>query len=145
MSDLKTLTTLFRAANSIERVIKEDVFKYGLNVSEFGVLEAIYHKGPMNVKDVLEKVLIANSSMTYVIDNLVTKGYLIKKQCEVDKRRFLLELSSKGNSLMDKIFPIHANNMRKILDILDIEEELSLQKSLSKIGKYAKEVKFNDL
>ncbi len=145
MSDLKTLTTLFRAANSFERVIKEDVFKYGLNVSEFGVLEAIYHKGPMNVKDVLEKVLIANSSMTYVIDNLVTKGYLIKKQCEVDKRRFLLELSSKGNSLMDKIFPIHANNMRKILDILDIEEELSLQKSLSKIGKYAKEVKFNDL
>jgi MarR family transcriptional regulator, 2-MHQ and catechol-resistance regulon repressor len=145
MSDLKTLTTLFRAANSIERVIKEDVFKYGLNVSEFGVLEAIYHKGPMNVKDVLEKVLIANSSMSYVIDNLVTKGYLIRKQCIVDKRRFLLELSVKGKSLMDKIFPIHASNMRKILDILDIEEEIALQKSLSKIGKYAKEVKLNDL
>ncbi len=141
MNDLKTLTTLFRAANSLERVIKEDVFKYGLNVSEFGVLEAIYHKGPMNVKDVLAKVLIANSSMTYVIENLVTKGYIIKKQCTVDKRRFLLDLSEKGKDLLDKIFPIHYNNMRSILDILDSDEEVALQKSLSKIGRYAKDVK----
>lgn len=141
MSDLKTLTTLFRAANAIERVVKEDVFQYGLNVSEFGALEALYHKGPMNVKDVIDKVLIANSSMSYVIENLINKGYIDKKQCLEDKRRFLLDLTPKGKTLMDKIFPRHKNNMRKILDVLDTEEESNLQYYLTKIGKYAKQGK----
>jgi MarR family 2-MHQ and catechol resistance regulon transcriptional repressor len=135
MENLKTLTVLFRATNSLERIIREDVFQYGLNISEFGVLEALYHKGQLTVKQVIEKVLIANSSMTYVLDILIKKNYITRKQSETDKRSFVLELTETGKKLMDKIFPLHEKNMRAILDCLNAEEEKTLQRALIKIGK----------
>jgi len=139
MNDLKTITVLFRATNSLEKIIREDVFKYGLNVSEFGVLEALYHKDSLSLKGVIDKVLIPNSSMSYVIENLVNKNYIYKKQLEKDKRSFLLELSEKGRKLMNKIFIMHKSNMRQILDILNEEEEKTLQRALVKIGKACKD------
>lgn len=138
MNDLKTITVLFRAYNSLEKLIRADVFQYGLNVSEFGVLEALYHKERLSVKGVIDKVLVPNSSMSYVIENLVAKGYILKIQSDIDKRSFMLELTDKGRLLMDKIFPIHKQNMRAILDILDDAEEKTLQTALVKIGKITK-------
>lgn len=135
MNDLKTITVLFRAYNSLEKIIKEDVFQYGLNVSEFGVLEALYHKEKLSVKGIIDKVLVPNSSMSYVIENLVNKSYIIKTQSESDRRSYHLELSDKGKTLMKKVFPLHKEKMRKILDVLNEEEEMILQKSLVKIGK----------
>jgi MarR family 2-MHQ and catechol resistance regulon transcriptional repressor len=138
MNDLKTITVLFRAYNSLEKLIRDDVFQYGLNVSEFGVLEALYHKEKLSVKGVIDKVLVPNSSMSYVIENLVTKGYILKIQSNIDKRSFMLELTDKGRLLMNKIFPIHKQNMRAILNVLEDNEEQILQKALVKIGKITK-------
>jgi MarR family 2-MHQ and catechol resistance regulon transcriptional repressor len=135
MNNLKTITILFRSHNSLEKAIKDDVLKYGLNVSEFGVLEALYHKEKLSVKGIIDKVLVPNSSMSYVIENLVNKSYISKIQSQKDKRSFMLELTSKGRELMDKIFPLHKKNMRAILDVLDENEEAILQKALVKIGK----------
>jgi MarR family 2-MHQ and catechol resistance regulon transcriptional repressor len=135
MKDLKTITVLFRAYNSLEKIVKEDVFQYGLNVSEFGVLEALYHKKKLSVKGIIDKVLVPNSSMSYVIENLVNKGYVLKSQSETDRRSYYLELSDKGNELMSKVFPLHKKKMRSILDTLDEDEEGVLQKALVKLGK----------
>ena len=135
MNELKTITVLFRAYNSLEKAVRDDIAKYGLNTSEFGVLEALYHKEKLSVKGVIDKVLTPNSSMSYVIENLVTKGYIIKKQSEKDKRSFVLELTQAGRELMAVIFPLHKQNIRDILNVLDREEEIALQKALVKIGK----------
>ncbi|MDD3711881.1 MAG: MarR family winged helix-turn-helix transcriptional regulator [Candidatus Izemoplasmatales bacterium] len=135
MNELKTITVLFRAYNSLEKAVRDDIAKYGLNTSEFGVLEALYHKEKLSVKGVIDKVLTPNSSMSYVIENLVNKGYIIKKQSEKDKRSYVLELTLVGRNLMDEIFPLHKQNIRDILNVLDKEEEVVLQKALVKIGK----------
>ncbi len=135
MNELKTITVLFRAYNSLEKAVRDDIAKYGLNTSEFGVLEALYHKERLSVKGVIDKVLTPNSSMSYVIENLVNKGYIIKKQSEKDKRSFVLELTLAGRELMAVIFPLHKQNIRDILNVLDKEEEIALQKALVKIGK----------
>lgn len=140
MNDLKTITILFRTVNTMEKLIRDDVFNYGLNVSEFGVLEALYHKGSLSLKGVIDKVLIPNSSMSYVIENLVKKNFIIKNQSEKDRRSFMLELSEQGKELMDKVFTEHQKNLRNVLDILDEKEERTLQKSLVKIGKRAKTI-----
>jgi len=141
MNNLKTITVLFRAYNSLEKMIRDDVFQYGLNVSEFSVLEALYHKEKLSVKGVIDKVLVPNSSMSYVIENLVKKNYISKNKSDIDKRSFYLQLTDVGKSIMDRIFPIHKKNMRSILDVLDEKEEEVLQKALIKIGKTSKIVK----
>ncbi len=133
--DLKTLTILFRATNFIEETIKNDVSKYGLNLSEFGALEVLYHKGPLPVQSICEKVLIANSSMSYVIENLIKKELIEKVKDENDRRIHIVHLSKKGKKLFDDVYPKHLEHMRSVINILDESEEKELQSLLKKLGK----------
>ena len=135
MKDLKTLTILLRATNFIQEQIKDDVSKYGLNLSEFGALEVLYHKGPLPVQAICEKVLIANSSMSYVIENLIKKDLIVKAKDAKDRRIHIVHLTEKGTYLFDQIYPKHLEHMRSIIDILDENEEKQLQVLLKKLGK----------
>lgn len=139
MKDLKTIVTLFRATDSFSKAIQKDVKKYGLNVTEFGVLEALYHKGKMSIKELLEKVLITNSSMSYVVYQLTKKSYIKKTRSSVDGRSYECSLTDQGNDLMEKAYKEHKKNMRKIIDVLTLEEEEKLRESLKRIGKKANE------
>ena len=133
--DLKTLTILFRATNFIQETIKDDVSKHGLNLSEFGALEVLYHKGPLPVQSICEKVLIANSSMSYVIENLIKKELIKKTQNENDRRIHIVDLTEKGRLLFDDVYPKHLDHMRSVIDVLDESEEDELRKLLKKLGK----------
>ncbi|MDP2814786.1 MAG: MarR family transcriptional regulator [Erysipelotrichaceae bacterium] len=133
--DLKTITILFRATNFIQETIKHDVSKHGLNLSEFGALEVLYHKGPLPVQSICEKVLIANSSMSYVIENLIKKALIEKVKDENDRRIHMVHLSEKGRGLFDEVYPKHLAHMRSVIDVLDASEEDELQNLLKKLGK----------
>jgi MarR family transcriptional regulator, 2-MHQ and catechol-resistance regulon repressor len=133
--DLKTLTILLRATDFIQQKIKEDVSKYDLNLSEFGALEVLYHKGPLPVQSICEKVLIANSSMSYVIENLIKKEFIEKVKDPSDRRIHIVHLTQKGVMLFDDIYPKHLEHMRSFMDVLDINEEANLQFLLKKLGK----------
>ncbi len=134
-NDLKTLTILLRSTNFIQEKIKEDVSKYDLNLSEFGALEVLYHKGPLPVQAICEKVLIASSSMSYVIENLIKKKYIEKVKDPNDRRIHIVNLTEKGSRLFDEIYPKHLSYMRSFIDVLDINEEENLQFLLKKLGK----------
>lgn len=139
MKDLKTIVSLFRATDAFSKAIQKDVKQYGLNVTEFGILEALYHKGKMNIKSLLEKVLITNSTMSYVIEQLIKKELVIKERSKNDRRSFELVLTDKGYQLMDSAFALHKKHMRNIIDVLSKEEEESLREMLKRIGKRADE------
>jgi len=114
------------------------VAQYGLNPSEFGALEVLYHKGPLPIQSICEKVLIASSSMSYVIENLIRKDFILKTKDIQDKRYHIVELTNKGRALMNDIYPKHVQKLRKYIDILNQEDELSLQLNLKKLGKQEK-------
>lgn len=135
MNELKTLTILFRTTNAFEQWIKEDMKAYHLNVTEFGVLEALYHKGELTIQTLKDKILIANSSLTYVLSQLIDKGFIQKQQQTQDRRVFKISLTDKGTSAFSLIYQTHLKNMRAKLDILTPNEELTLQILLKKIGK----------
>lgn len=133
--ELKTITVLFRATNLIQKIIQEDVSQYGLNPTEFGALEVLYHKGPQSVQTICDKVLIASSSMSYVIENLIKKDYITKIKHAVDKRVHIVHLTNTGRLLMDQIYPKHVEKLRNTINILEAEEEIILQDLLKKLGK----------
>ena len=135
MTDLKTITILFRAKNHLENIIRNDVRCHGLNTSEFGTLEVLYHKGPLPVQSIKEKVLIASSSMSYVIERLMEKDLITKVLDPKDNRVHHIHLSLKGKALMEDLYPKHVQTLRQNLDTLTADEEKLLQTLLKKIGK----------
>lgn len=136
--DLKSMTVLFRAQQAITEVVKEDVKKYELNISEFSVLEVLFHQKQMTVQGVCEKTLMPNSSMTYVLDKLVKKKLVERVQDQNDKRRYMVKLSNEGLKKANEIFPIHYQVMQEVFSVLSDEEQAIFQVLLKKVGYYAK-------
>ena len=137
---LKLTTVLFRTMQNVENVIKKDIQSYDLNSSEFGTLEHLYHKGKQPIQHVCNRMLMANSSMTYVIDKLENKGYVSRTQDTADKRNTMLELTESGKIFFEKIFPSHVQTLNKIYQSLEPEEVGILIGYLKKIGYRAMEL-----
>lgn len=134
MNDLKTITILFRATNTLSNDIQQQVNELGLSLSSFMALEALYHKGAMSVASLQSKVLIANSSLSYVIDQLAQKGYITIISDTHDKRKKMCSLTASGQELMSDVYEKHVARQRIRLNRLTDHEELLLQHLLKKIG-----------
>ncbi|WP_324199201.1 hypothetical protein [Carnobacterium viridans] len=52
---LKALTVLLKSSSSVLDVIKKDMIKYGLNPTEFSVLELLYSKGDQPIQYIGKK------------------------------------------------------------------------------------------
>lgn len=137
---LKLFVVLTRTLESIKKRVEEDIKCLGLNPTEFAVLELIYHKGEQPIQKIGEKVLIASSSITYVVDKLEKKKLLERKPCPNDRRITYAAITVKGMELMDEVFPKHKKAIQEILSGLDINEKENMIQQLKKLGYYAKGV-----
>lgn len=134
---LKLFVVLTRALEAIKKCVEEDIRQLGLNPTEFAVLELIYHKGDQPIQKIGEKILIASSSITYVVDKLESKKYLKRKPCAKDRRVTYASLTVEGRALMDEVFPKHRDALQEICGGLQTEEKEEAIELLKKLGYYA--------
>lgn len=137
---LKLFVILTRTLEAIKNRVKEDIKSFGLNPTEFAVLELIYNKGEQPIQKIGEKVLIASSSITYVVDKLEKKKLLERKPCPDDRRIILASITQAGTEWMDDIFPKHKVAIQEILGGLETQEKEQMMHQLKKLGYYAKDV-----
>ncbi|AIF42955.1 MarR family winged helix-turn-helix transcriptional regulator [Virgibacillus sp. SK37] len=134
---LKAFVVLTRALQSIRARAEEDIKSFNLNPTEFAVLELVYNKGDQPIQKIGEKVLIASSSITYVVDKLEKKDLIKRKPCPKDRRVTHATITPSGTKLMNQIFPKHSNAIKEIFGGLDINEKKELIEQVKKLGLHA--------
>lgn len=134
---LKLFVVLSRALESVKKQVIKDIKSYNVNLTEFAVLEFLYNKGEQPIQVIGKKVLLASSSITYVVDKLEEKGLLERIACPKDRRVIHGRLTEKGTSFMAEIFPQHEKAMAKIFADLSKEEKEQSIELLRRIGLYA--------
>ncbi|MEP7067116.1 MAG: MarR family transcriptional regulator [Gemmatimonadota bacterium] len=134
---LKTWVVLARAYLAISRHVEEDVARYDLTPSEFGILEALYHKGPLLLGDLQRKILVTSGGVTYLVDRLAAKGYVTRESFPGDKRSRFAVLTPEGSALIKQIFPGHAKRIAKAMGALSPKEQKRLTSMLRTLGKGA--------
>src|SRR5205809_2007880 len=122
-------------AGQAERSIKQTE----LGDSDFRVLEALLHKGPLPVNTVGPKVWLTPGSISVAVDRLVKKGLVSRKGQAEDRRVRRVELTPKGRALITRGFGEHAAAMENVAAILSKNERLALLRLLKKLGKHAAE------
>ena len=129
----KVVIALARANQTVLAVSARDFREGGLTISQFSVLEALYHKGPMRICHLIEKTLSTGGNMTVVIENLIRLGY-IKKACDPeDKRASIITLTDEGFKLIEQIFPSHLESLAKVFEPLDNEDKVELIRIIKKL------------
>ena len=134
---LKLFVVLSRAFRSVEEHARRDQERHELGGTEFGVLEVLYHKGPMLVGEVGSRILLTSGSTTYVIDKLEKRGLVTRRPCEADRRALYVELTDEGRALIARIFPEHAEAIRAAMSGLTIEEQRIAAALLKRQGRAA--------
>ncbi|KHE71613.1 MarR family winged helix-turn-helix transcriptional regulator [Halobacillus sp. BBL2006] len=134
---LKLFVVLSKAQRAISDLVKDDIQRYGLNPTEFGVLELLYHQGDQPLQKIGEKILLASGSITYVVDKLEKKEYLVRIPCPEDRRITYAAITEKGRELLHGIFPDHWKQIEAITDGLSEEEKVQAIELLKKLGKHA--------
>ena len=126
---------LMRAADSVTTRIHRHLSAVNLTISQFGVLEAIFHLGSLSQRDLAEKLLKSGGNMTMVIDNL-EKRQLVKRERSVEDRRFVsVCLTEEGRQLISDIFPQHVASVVEEMKILTESEQEELGHLCLRLGK----------
>jgi len=123
---LSTFVKLLRATEAISATVHGPLKDLNLTVSQFGVLEALYHLGPMCQRDLAKKILKSTGNLTTVIDNLEKRKLVRRKRNENDRRYFDVSLTLKGENLIKEIFPEHADRIVKAMGYLTKSEQKQL-------------------
>jgi MarR family 2-MHQ and catechol resistance regulon transcriptional repressor len=125
---------LMRAANALRTVASRQLEPSGLTLSQFAVLEALYHLGPMSLGEVAKKILTTGGNLTMVAGNLEKQG-LVSRKCSTDDARvYILSLTPKGKKLIAEIFPDHAAAITQAFETLSPKEQTKLSELCREFG-----------
>ena len=131
---------LWKATSAIEAHALQSIDTLGICHSDFAVLEALLHKGPMPVNAIGKKVLLTSGSSTTAVDRLEKKKLVERKWDQKDRRICLVQLTSSGRRIIAKAFADHAETMERAAQGLTRSERETLLTLLKKLGLRAQEL-----
>lgn len=131
---LKTYVKLMRATGVVNERMHKHLLPEKLTFSQFAVIEALYHLGPLCQQDIGRKILRTSGNMTMVIDNLEKRGLVVRTNDPDDRRYKRVSLTMAGEHLIKKIFPRHAEITKGVFSTLTLQEQEQLGTLLKKLG-----------
>src|SRR5690242_9439546 len=109
---------LWKASRAIEHNAIKSVAGLDLGLSDFAVLEALFHKGPQPVNVIGKKVLLTSGSITTAVDRLESRKLLRRTSDPRDGRSRIVELTDSGRRLIDRVFEKHTQDMEQTMAVL---------------------------
>jgi MarR family 2-MHQ and catechol resistance regulon transcriptional repressor len=131
---LNAFITLARASEAVVARLQRDLAGKRLTTSQFGVIEALFHLGPLCQGELGGKLLRSGASMTSVVEGLEKRGLVVRQRTEEDKRFVRVALTGKGRRLIQEIFPAHAETVARLFSVLTDEEQERLRGLCRKLG-----------
>jgi MarR family 2-MHQ and catechol resistance regulon transcriptional repressor len=132
---LSAYVKLERAASAAFAYARVGLEEEGLTLSQFAVLEALYHVGPQCLGDLARRILTSSGNLTLVVDNLQKRGLVKRGQQGKDKRFVVASITPSGARLIERIFPDHARRITEIMGRLKPHEQAQLGDLCRKLGK----------
>ena len=128
---------LWKAARALTRVDQLSIKETGLGLSDFSIMEALMHKGPLQIGEIGEKVLLTSGSMTAAINRLEKGGYVKRMRDTEDGRCYYVALTKSGQKVIESAYAKHEGNLEKVAAALSHDERAELVRLLKKLGLHA--------
>lgn len=132
--NLKLVIALKRSLQYLNRDDAKHFKELGITLSQFGVLEALYHKGDLRVSEIVEKTLSTGGNMTVVINNLEKDGYITRYRDPEDGRAFIVSITNRGEEIISDVWPKHMDVIRDKFDLLETKDKEDLLYILKKMN-----------
>jgi MarR family 2-MHQ and catechol resistance regulon transcriptional repressor len=131
---LDAYVKLLRATDTVDSYLMPKLESAGLTPSQFGVLEALYHIGPLCLGELARKLLKTSGNLTMVVGNLQKRGLVTRTRQAADRRFYLVSITEKGRKLIAQVFPRHVERIVGAMSALSAAEQKSLAALARKLG-----------
>ena len=132
---MKTVVRLERTSLKITNLTVNYLSKHNLTFNQFKVLEVLYHLGDLNIGSITKLTMSTPGNITVVVKNLKRDEWITSIKDPNDSRASILSITQKGKDIVEEVFPNHANNLTKSLEVLSDVELDTLYDLLNKVYK----------
>jgi MarR family 2-MHQ and catechol resistance regulon transcriptional repressor len=106
-----------------------------LTLTQFGVLEALHHRGPLCAGEIATKILKSAGNLTLVLANLERDGLVSRQRDRDDARRWIVSLTAAGRKRISALFPRVAASITAEFSHLSPAEQAMLGELCKKLGR----------
>jgi MarR family 2-MHQ and catechol resistance regulon transcriptional repressor len=129
------LAHCYRAMSSL---IERSFLDSGLSLTDFMLLEALLHKGPMTITKIQASALLATGSMTAAVDRLESRGLIARTLSKSDRRARVLQLTGQGKTAITLAYQEHSGDLKRWMSVLSADERASTFTNLRKLERQLK-------
>ena len=134
-SGVHVFLVLWKAARAVQAYAEKSITELEIGGSDFGVLEALLHKGPLPVNEIGKKVLLTSGSITVAVDRLEQRGLVERRAHGTDRRARIVHLTKEGRKLITRAYTQHAEDLERLVSAsLTAKERATLIRLLKRIG-----------
>jgi len=139
-SGVHVFLVLWKAARAVEGYAQTSISQLEMCGSDFAILEALLHKGPLPVNEIGKKILLTSGSITAAVDRLEDKKLVERRAHGTDRRAKIVHLTKEGKKLITRVYTDHAADMEQLASAsLTKKERATLIELCKKIGYEAAE------
>ena len=113
-SGVHVFLVLWKAARAAQAYAEKSILELEMCASDFAVLEALLHKGPLPINQIGKKVLLTSGSITVAVDRLETKGLVERRAHGTDRRARVVHLTKEGRKLITRAYADHAADLERL-------------------------------
>jgi MarR family 2-MHQ and catechol resistance regulon transcriptional repressor len=132
------IIALGRGLKAIEQHVRPHLVQSGLSMTEFAVLEVLFHKGPLRLGEIRDRILVTGASTTYVVKKLEERGLMRRRSSTEDSRVVFGELTAKGRSLIAEVFPAHVERLQQATAGLTVSQKREASRLLRALSRHAR-------
>jgi len=131
---LEAYIKLARAAQSVQTNLDAGLKRLGFTENQFGVLEMLYHLGPLHQHRIGGKLLLSRANITLLVDQLTQRGLVRRQRDKQDRRKIEVSLTAEGRRRIAKAFPQHLERIVSVFSALNAGEQEELARLCRKLG-----------
>jgi len=131
---LDTYVKFIRAVESVKSRIDKQNTVGDLSGSQFGTLEMLYHLGPLNQKDIGQKLLISKSNVVTIIDKLEMRSLVRRQRSLEDRRCIFVHLTDEGREKLECVLPVRFAAITREMNRVTAEEQKELGRICRTLG-----------
>jgi MarR family 2-MHQ and catechol resistance regulon transcriptional repressor len=131
---LNAYIKLLRSSQTVSERVRAHQAVAGLNDSQFGALEALYHLGPLPQKTIGKKLLVSKSNVVAIVDALENSGFVKRQQDPDDRRLVNVSITEEGRLYIERTLPVHVDAIVEEFSCLTDREQDELASLCRKLG-----------
>lgn len=131
----RALQSLVRAEATVRRRLAAELERAGISAAGFSVLVVLTTAGgTLELKTLRRRLGWSKANATEVTATLAARDFVIRRRSPSDRRIVIVDLTSAGRDLVERLFPAHSDRVTRAFCALDEAEKRTLAELCRKLA-----------